>query len=109
MNSDQRRRIIASTKFGQPHKATTIEQLFSRLEDAINSTTTTITPILLAGGGHDKPALRETVFRVLMENLDSLEHEEMHIILTTIIADRIMVDVDSNPSGNSTPDLLGGK
>lgn len=88
------------------------DQLFSKLDEAVNSTLCIIEPILKAGGAakpQDRAALRQVVFTTMLEKLHGLSKDELHAALTSIFADRIMQDVEDRPYGGPTPDLLSGK
>jgi len=58
----------------------------------------------LSSGG--KQSLRETVFTMLLQEFDAFSKDELHCFSTTIVADRIMADVEASPWGSDTPDLL---
>lgn len=85
---------------------TAIDQLMYRMKSICDSTIRDITPVLKAGGGFDTQALREMVFKILAERLDNLSKDEMHSLLTILLADRLLTEIDKNPRGNDTPDLL---
>lgn len=93
----------------QPAKQDEFEQLFSKLDTAVADVISTIKPVLKAGGGFDKPALRALVFSTMMERLHGLSKDEMHAVLTSILSDRIMQDIEGRPWGSDKPDLLSGQ
>jgi hypothetical protein len=65
--------------------------------------------ICKAGGAakpSDREALRATVFTMLLQEFDSFSKDELHCFATTIVAERIMQDVEASPWGSDTPDLL---
>ena len=89
-----------------------MERLFAKLDTSVKEVFSIIRPILQAGGAakpQDRAALRETVFKLSFEKFSTLSYDELHAVVTSIFADRIMQDVASRPWGDNNPDLLSGK
>lgn len=96
----------------KPAQQNEIERLFARLDEAVNGTLSIIEPILKAGGGakpQDRQAMRPIVFQTLMERLHGFSKDELLAVTTSIIADRIMQDIEARPWGGDKPDLLSGQ
>ena len=96
-----------SAKHAKPDNA--INRLIDKLGSCLGNVQSTITPVLKAGGGFDKQALRALVFSSTMEQLSVFSKDELHNLLTIVLADRLMADIAANPSGNDKPDLLSGQ
>lgn len=66
-------------------------------------------PILKAGGGFDKDALRATICTLYLQSFDKFSKDELVSLCTILHTEIMLEDIDSNPSGNDKPDLLSGQ
>jgi len=112
MTPERRSRIVADAmskfKYG-PKAQPSVDAWQAKLETLVTTTQSHIKQICQAGGAakpDDLKALRETTFTMLLQSFDSWSKEELMFLTTTLIADRLMQDVEANPWGNASPDAI---
>lgn len=100
------------TKF-RPAGVTEPEAAMHHLEQAVERVKALAKPIQQAGGAVKESDrndnLRPMVFSNLLSSFDEFDKMELMFALTAIIGDRIMNDIEADPWGRGTPDLLSGQ
>ena len=112
LTPDGRRRMI--TDFGVQFKygakaQPVVPDWLAKVERITTETQTHAEQIAKAGGAvkpDDRQKLRETLFTLLLQKFDTFSKEELMFFSTTIIADRIMDEVESRSWGGTKPDAL---
>lgn len=88
---------------------TAADMMMERLEKVINEVLVLAKPIQKAGGAlkpDDVMALRHHVFAWTMERFSDWDRDMMVVLCTTLIAERIMQDIDADPWASGTKDVL---
>ena len=83
-----------------------INKLMHDLAEVITDVHALVRPTLKAGGGFDEPALKELVFKSCLDKVVRFSKDELQILICIVIADAVMDDIKSSPSGGDNPDLL---
>ena len=111
-NHEARRRMvtdgISKLKWNKPQKLSSPEALQAKIQETANRVYQTIRPILKAGGGFDKPALEETLFKLHFDEYTKLSKDELLTLCSFFSTAQAMQVIDANPSGADKPDALGG-
>jgi hypothetical protein len=85
-----------------------IDILQQKMQDTATRVYQHVKPILQAGGGFDKDALGQTLFKLYWDELSKYSKEEQLALCVNFCVDQAMTAIDANPSGSDKPDLLSG-
>jgi len=110
LNEEERQRIVkaglSKFSFNKPQKRSPDDDLIDRAMSITTALREHIRPILQAGGGKDKPALRALITTCYLEAFSKLHKDDLIRLCALLHMEAMIESIETDIYGSGKPDAL---